>query len=263
MMVNHYFPDAWKSLLAEILGSGQPSAPRGQPILELMSKKIVVDMRYPVLTIPERKLNYRFMAAEADWILSGDDRVETIAPYNPNISKFSDDGVRFFGAYGPPILEQLDYVISKIEEDLDTRQAGLTIWRQNPPKTKDVPCTVAIFFNVRKDLVHTHVFMRSSDAWLGVPYDVFTFSMLTHLVCALINKRAKLPTVLRPGLLHLTAASSHLYEIHFDAASAMGEARSFSQHGTLVEMHTDSEYLMAKLRTVKDSRPGDPSRWWN
>lgn len=262
--MSHYFPIVWGNLLVEIMSNGQPSAPRGQPIKELMSKQIVVDMRRPVLNTAARKLSYRFMAAEAYWILSGDDRVETIAPYNPNIRKFSDDGVRFFGAYGPPIRDQLGFVVNKIEKDLDTRQAGLTIWRQNPPKTKDVPCTVAIFFNVRKDLLNAHVFMRSSDAWLGVPYDVFNFSMLAHLVCAHLNSRARIPTVLRPGLLYLTAASSHLYETNWAAVDELTRsAQILQQPITPSDLYVDPNMAMIRLGMLKDSKPGDSVRWWS
>ncbi len=261
--LDNYFPVVWGNLLVEIMSHGQQTAPRGQPIKELMSKQIVVDMRKPVLNTVARKLNYKFMAAEAYWILIGDDRVETIAPYNKNISKFSDDGEKFFGAYGPPIKDQLGYVVNKIEEDMDTRQAGLTIWRQNPPKTKDVPCTVAIFFNVRKDLINTHVFMRSSDAWLGVPYDVFNFSMLTHLVCGHLNSRARLPTILRPGLLYLTAASSHLYQTNWEAVDELTRtAEILHQPVTPTDLFVDPILLMIRLGMLKDSKPGETVRWW-
>ena len=72
------------------------------------------------------------MAAEALWILSGDNKVETIAPYNKNIKQFSDDGIIFQGAYGPRIISQLDYVIESLRKDRESRQAVLTIWNPNP-----------------------------------------------------------------------------------------------------------------------------------
>ena len=199
--------DVWKSTITGILLWGEGVSPRGKPTKELAQHTITVDMRHPVLTIKDRRLNYRFMAAEAFWILSGDDTVDGIALWNSRIAEFSDDGERFFGAYGPKIVSQLDYVINKLISDRDSRQAGLTIWRECPPPTKDVPCTIAAFANIRGGKVNIHVFMRSSDAWLGMPYDVFNFSMFGHLICAHLNNRGM---EVEPGALYLTAASTEL-----------------------------------------------------
>ena len=197
--IYNYFPHVWLQTLDDLVNHGHVVSPRGQETRELPQRTIVVDMNRPVLNIPERNLGYKFMAAEAYWILTGDYRVETIAPYSKAISQFSDDGVTFFGAYGPKITHQFQYVLNKLVEDPDTRQAGLTIWRENPPQTKDVPCTVAIFFSIRRGELNCHVFMRSSDAWLGVPYDVFNFSMLSHAVCGCLNASKLKDFALTPG----------------------------------------------------------------
>ena len=236
---------------------------------------IAVDMRRPVLLVPERKLSYQFMAAEAYWMLMGDDTVAGVAPWNKNISQFSDDGVKFFGAYGPKILDQLDYVVGKLLEDHDTRQAGLTIWREKPPKTKDVPCTVAMFFSLREGVdegvsaLEMNVFMRSNDVWLGTPYDVFNFSMVAHLVCCRLNQSNWLPgSDVAPGMLRLTAASSHLYDTHWEAAAALQpETALIRAHGTHEPetpegMWLDSTHLRQTLKNLRDSKPGDALRWW-
>lgn len=130
----------WIDLLWEIADSGSQVGPRGKGTLEILAKTTVVDMKMPVVTIPQRNLGYKFMAAEAHWILSGDNRVETIAPYSKQISRFSDDGVRFFGAYGPKVVDQLSYVVDCLVRDEASRQAVMTIWRERPGSTKDVPC---------------------------------------------------------------------------------------------------------------------------
>lgn len=256
------FSTAWQLHLAELLNKGRECSPRGKKILELPSMQLTVDMRKPVLTVAERKLSYKFMAAEAYWILTGDDRVETIEPYNPNISQFSDDGVKFFGAYGPPIKDQLGYVVNKLELDRDSRQAGLTIWRQNPPETKDVPCTVAIFFYIRGPELEAHVFMRSSDAWLGVPYDVFNFSMLSHYVCGHLNERGRLETLVMPGQLYLTMGSAHLYEQNFAAAHSAVRAPSTAQRPTPDAMALNSKACLELLEKLRHSAKGDDIRWW-
>lgn len=263
------FNTVWVRALEDVLKNGSIVSPRGQKTKEIMQRSIEVDMRHCVLTVPERKLSYQFMAAEAYWILSGDDKVSGIAPWNKHISQFSDNGVSFFGAYGPKIIKQIPYVVKKLCEDPDTRQAGLTIWRECPPKTKDVPCTIALFFNIRNGELNCNAFMRSSDLWLGLPYDVFNFSMLSYLICAELNAASLEDTfhpLVTPGALYLTAASSHLYEKNFEAAyNCIKNTQNWCDitNGTTPNLcFLDRETLMETLAILRDSKPGSSLRWW-
>lgn len=256
----------WTDLLVEAICNGEIVSPRGHRTRELIQKTVKVDMRSPVLMVPERRLSYKFMAAEAYWILSGDDTVEGIAPFNPNIGQYSDDGKRFFGAYGPKVMQQLPYVIDKLMEDPDTRQAGLTIWRESPPKTKDVPCTVAMFFNIRDGKLNANVFMRSSDIWMGLPYDVFNFSMIGHFVCAVFNEvnspDSGTVACIEPGDLYVTAASSHLYERNLKDATKCLTSCFKTQVDTPEILFKYPQVLMSALESLRHSSPGDAIRWW-
>jgi thymidylate synthase len=269
--VNHEhrktFNEAWAETLQVILSRGIDVSPRGKITRELPQHTITVDMRRPVLTVSLRKLSYPFMAAEAYWVLSGDDTVAGIAPWNKHIAGYSDDGEHFYGAYGPPIKEQLDYVTSTLLRDKDTRQAGLTIWRRCPLPTKDVPCTIAIFASLRREELNLHVFMRSNDAWLGLPYDAFNFSMLGHLITARVNAAYKAVNPksmdVTPGTLHLTAASSHLYQEdqHDARLCIMGDAPRMTLK-TPAFTYREEDRLMQLLQDLRDTRPGDSLRWW-
>jgi len=206
---------SWLQALQECLKNGKESAPRGKKIKELMAYQTVTPMEWPMMTVTERHLGYRFMAAEAAWILSGDNRVRTIAPYSKVISSFSDDGHFFNGAYGPMIREQLHSVIAALNNDADTRQAVLTIWRPNPAKSKDIPCTVSVQFLIRDGMLHVIDTMRSSDLWLGWPYDIFNFSMLARYVICHLKQKPEL------GVIVLQAGSAHLYEQNWLPAQAI------------------------------------------
>lgn len=269
--------DVWPSHVFDVLYKGREVSPRGKRTLELPMYTVQVDMRRPVLLVPERKLSYQFMAAEAHWILSGSNRVDGLAPWSKgdSVSRFSDDGETFFGAYGPKVLGQLDHVVAKLVEDADSRQAVLTIWRENPPPTKDVPCTVAMAFSIRapsptyvgapRRLLEASVFMRSNDVWLGTPYDVFSFSMVGHLVCARLNAALRPDDLVTPGPLRLCAASSHLYEENWAAAkqlAAQGRRDRRLEPRTPEDMFTSSTVLRTMLSAVRDTKPGDPLRWW-
>lgn len=211
--------EAWINLLEHVMECGMECAPRGLKIKEVLCYVSRVNMRYPVLTVPDRNIGHKFMSAEAAWILSGDNRVATIAPYSREIAKFSDDAYLFFGAYGPRVLDQLPHIVRTLGEDNDSRQAVMTIWRSNPPKTKDVPCTVAVQWFIRENTLHCVDTMRSSDAWLGWPYDIFNFTMLSGYVALYLRSVYKLE--LQLGSLTLCAASQHVYEPQWEAVRAL------------------------------------------
>ena len=201
----------WKGQLALLLGHGERKAPRELETIELCFTQTRVDMRHPVVLNPLRKMGYKFMCAEAAWILRGDNRVMSIEKYSKAISNFSDDGIWFRGSYGPPVLEQLQYVVNTLVDDPESRQAVLSIWRPRPGPSRDVPCTVSMQFMIRRDLLHCLVNMRSSDAWLGWPYDQFNFSCISAVVAAAYSKCRGHRPALQLGTLVTTMGSSHLY----------------------------------------------------
>jgi thymidylate synthase len=204
----------WRRNLRCVLNRGESATPHPGGIhngntLELIDFSSRIDMHFPVVTNRNRKLGYRFLAAEARWILNGDDRVATIEPYSPIIAKFSDDGERFFGAYGPRIADQMRYIVATLLADPHSRQAVATIWRPSPPKSKDIPCTVSVQFLIRDDQLFCIDTMRSSDLWLGWPYDVFNFSMLSASLVLVLREHGMKDLDL--GWLTVNAGSQHLY----------------------------------------------------
>lgn len=203
----------WLQMLEKVMESQNVVNPRGKTCREVLNYKSVVDMQFPIVTVRQRKLGYKFMAAEAYWILTGDNRVETIKPYSKAIETFSDDGKTFFGAYGPKVVDQLLYVVETLAKDQDTRQAVMTIWRENPPASKDIPCTVAVQFIIRNRRLNCIDNMRSSDAWLGWPYDVFNFTMLSYYI--ILTLSIDFGIHLLPGLLYMNCGSQHVYSENY------------------------------------------------
>lgn len=250
---------AYINLLRHLLLQNPTVSPRGMQIRELLAFQSIVDMANPMVTLAKRKVSEKFRYGEASWILSGDNRVSSIGPYNGIIAGFSDDGERFFGAYGPKVVDQISYVCQKIVQDQDTRQAVINIWRENPGLTKDVPCTLSLQFLVRGGLVNCVATMRSSDAWLGWVYDVFNFSMVSWLVCLHVRSMTKGAVRLLPGTLILTAGSQHLYERNVE------DAKGVLEDGTLVNLKVplppfaefeNPDAFIHTLRTLADAAAG-------
>jgi len=215
---------AWNKLLNAVL-AGVQSSPRNKKTIEILSYTSTIRMDSPVITIPERKMNYDFMCGEAHWILSGSNKVNDIEPFMKVIKKFSDNGIHFDGAYGPKVVEQLNYVCLTLLNDIDSRQAVLNIWRENPRPSKDIPCTLNLQFLIRDNELHCVANMRSSDAWLGWVYDVFNFSMISAWIAIYLRGYDGLRS-LKLGNLYLHAGSQHLYENNWETANEISRIRT-------------------------------------
>lgn len=205
------------ALLEYVVTAGEKISPRGMDTSEVRGMQVVLeDPLRCIVDIPVRKLNYHFMVAEWWWIAMGDNSVETIKHYCNEIEKFSDDGVTFYGAYGPRWRRQIANVVTNLKKDNSSRQAIVTIFRPDlydnhtfeTIATKDVPCTISMQYVIRNNKLETIVTMRSWDAYMGFPYDIFNFSRLAAMVAG------ELGVVL--GELMVQAGSLHLYARNFE-----------------------------------------------
>lgn len=199
----------WVGLLNNLVKFGRRASPRGLEVREIVSHQSIVQMEYPVVTNSVRRVGYRFMVAEAFWILSGRNDVAFMRKFSTHIESFSNDGVFFDGAYGPKVVDQLRYVCDCLAKDIDSRQAVIEIWRPNPRDSKDVPCTLSLQWLVRDGKIHCIDTMRSSDAWLGWPYDIFSFTALTAYITLMLRYRCERKIQL--GNIYLNAGSQHYY----------------------------------------------------
>lgn len=203
---------AWDDLLDRLYHSGKFVSPRGHTCRELCGVAITItDARNNLIVNSVRNLQYRFAVAEWLWIWYGRDDVETIARYNKHIAQFSDDSRIFNGAYGPRVRRRWNEVISLLTCDPDSRQAIIPIFGQaHSYHSKDVPCTLTLQLLARDGKLNTIVSMRSSDIWLGLPYDIFNFTMLQNIAAAQLH--------LEVGWFKMFLGSSHLYERDVDHA---------------------------------------------
>jgi len=204
-IIGNDFGRIWTILLQRLLTTGVFASPRGQATQELLNVHITLaDSRNNILASPRRNLNWRFAVAEWLWMIYGRNDLKVLTRHNKRMAEFSDDGETLAGAYGPPLKQQLTYIRYILKTAPTTRQAVLTIWHRNPLASKDIPCTISMQFLRRNSFLHLIVNMRSSDVWLGLPYDVFNFSMILNALAGETNATS--------GMLMLNIGSSHLYD---------------------------------------------------
>lgn len=244
--------EAWLDAICQ-LPLGATVSPRRMETREIVGASYSIWMTQPVLTVVSRVLSYEFMFAEAHWILTGDNRLESLIKYAPSYARFSDDGHTLRGAYGPNVINQLDYVHRILLADPDSRQAILSCWNKNPPPSKDIPCTLSLQFLMRSgglDIIHT---MRSSDIWLGFPYDFFSMVMIAAVVC--LKLRGKYPS-LNLGTYFFNAGSQHLYSHNFGAVDALnanaGRVTMFPCPVFHLCEFRNEQHLIDELRMMKD-----------
>ena len=223
----------WEQSLRKLM-NGTRVMPRGIPCYEITDAKLVLTHATNNLLVNSvRKLSPRFAVAEWLWIFFGHQDVATIARYSQRIKQFSDDGVSFNGTYGVPVIAQWRHTVDTLRRDPFSRQAVISIFRftdvtKYPEimqrwESKDIPCTLSLQYLLRDGQLDCIATMRSSDVWLGLPYDVFNFSMLQSIMAGELGVRV--------GQLSLNLGSFHLYESNCEkAAIVIGRHSEPSSH---------------------------------
>ena len=156
--------------------------------------------------------------AEFAWYLSKNRDKDFIMPYIAAYDREENQNNKILGAYGPKIFgasecrkSQYETVIEQIEKRVTTKQAYIAIsdsedYKFRAEKYHSPPCTIGLHFYVRNAKLNLTVYMRSNDAYLGLPHDLFCFTMLQELVSLRTN------TAL--GVYTHCVTSMHVYEIH-------------------------------------------------
>lgn len=200
-------------VLRHILKNGKLRAPRGDSTLD--AGFTVIELASPRQALPlglGREVNRNIAAAEAVQLIGGFAQPDLLTKAAPGFERYIDEG-KFHGAYGARISYQALNAVRKLQHDPQTRQAVITLWDpwlDNLEGKHDYPCTVMIQFEAEnRSLLHgswalnMNVVMRSNDAWLGLPYDMFQFGQLQFTVARALGWSV--------GCYRHTALSLHLY----------------------------------------------------
>lgn len=214
MEVNFETPsEAMPLLISHLLNKGHHIKPRGFGCYELDNVQINIARPWMIpLSVPGRRLNQFIGAVEAAQLVGQTSIPELVTDRVKAFHKFTDRGV-FHGAYGARISGRLDDLAKLLRKDRDTRQAVLTIYDSDVDlnaNKRDVPCTIAIQFLLRRGQLNMRVMMRSNDIWLGFPYDIVQFAALQAAVASDMH--------VPMGSYTHTVGSLHLYESDIEAA---------------------------------------------
>ena len=215
-----------------------------------------------------RKINLPFQLAECIWIFSGNNELNMIASYAPKWKEFSDDGITLHGAYGKRLrnwynLDQISNIENILKDSPLTRQAVLTIFDPSKDltvKTKDVPCNSILQFLIRDNKLNLIVYVRSQDLILGLPYDLFHWTIFQEYLSNLLD--------IELGEYITHYGSVHIYKHDFEKAVKIIQEGCIVDHPMNKMPKTERDifsklyYLESVIRKEKKIVSID-DEWWN
>ncbi|MDV6263889.1 thymidylate synthase [Rhodococcoides yunnanense] len=205
----------------ELVASGAKlSATRGST-LEIVGASLELENPLARLSLSESRRRLVSGLAELNWYLTGTSDTGTITHYIPIYANEIESDGSIRGAYGPRIFgngdnNQIRNIIELLKEKPHTRRAVVQIFDKSDiskgKRFKDIPCTTTMQFLLRDGCLSLIVTMRSNDAYLGLPHDIFVFTMIQEIVARSLNCEL--------GRYIHNVGSLHLYEERLDDVEA-------------------------------------------
>jgi thymidylate synthase len=210
-------------LLDQVLARGVRKTDRtGTGTLSIFGYQMRFDLQrgFPLLTT--KRVHTRSVIAELLWFISGSTNIKWLHEQGVTIwDEWADADGELGPVYGyqwrswptPDAghIDQLAAVISSIRSNPDSRRHLVSAW--NVADLADMalpPCHTMFQFYVADGRLSCQLYQRSADIFLGVPFNIASYSLLTHLVAQVCD--------LEPGDFVHTLGDAHLYLNHLDQA---------------------------------------------
>ncbi len=210
-------------LLQRILDEGTPKGDRtGTGTLSVFGHQMRFDLAqgFPVLTT--KKLHLRSIIHELLWFLSGDTNIRYLKENGVSIwDEWADENGDLGPVYGyqwrswpgpdGQSVDQISKLIEQIRRNPDSRR--LMVVAYNPAYVDQMalpPCHSLFQFYVANGRLSCQLYQRSADTFLGVPFNIASYALLTHMVAQQGD--------LDVGDFIWTGGDTHLYSNHLEQA---------------------------------------------
>ena len=175
---------------------------------------------FPLVTT--KKLHVKSIIYELLWFLRGDTNVKYLNDHGVTIwNEWADENGDLGPVYGKQwrswptpdggTIDQMKNVVAEIRRNPDSRRLIVTAW--NPAEIEGMalpPCHCLFQFNVADGALSCQLYQRSADVFLGVPFNIASYALLTVAVAQV--------TGLRPGTFIHSFGDTHLYLNHLEQA---------------------------------------------
>jgi len=210
-------------LMGRILAEGVRKQDRtGTGTLSVFGHQMRFDLAAGFPLVTTKKLHLKSIIHELLWFLSGDTNVRYLNERGVSIwDEWADERGELGPIYGRqwrswPVpgggtIDQIADAVDAIRRNPDSRRLVVTAW--NPAELDTMalpPCHCLFQFHVANGRLSCQLYQRSADVFLGVPFNIASYAMLTHMMCQ--------QTDFQPGEFIWTGGDCHLYTDHLEQA---------------------------------------------
>lgn len=219
-------------IMQRLITDGDYREGRNGGVYSLFGEQMRFDLSegFPLLTT--KRVHFKSVVVELLWFLRGDTNARWMEDQGVNIwREWGDPKTREMGriygavwrdwlpedqsgAFGSPYpVDQISEVIESLRIDPYSRRHIVTAWNPAEVKLRRMalpPCHVMFQFHVSKGRLNCHLYQRSADWFLGVPFNIASYALLTHLMAREVG--------LQPGEFIHSFGDLHLYANHIEAA---------------------------------------------
>jgi thymidylate synthase len=173
---------------------------------------------FPLITT--KKLHLRSIIIELLWFLQGSSNVQYLRDNSVTIwDEWADEHGELGPVYGVQwrswpaadgeTIDQISQVLDQIKQNPDSRRLIVSAWNVGDiPKMALPPCHLLFQFYVAQGKLSCQLYQRSCDIFLGVPFNIASYALLTHMVAQQCD--------LEVGDFVWTGGDCHVYSNHFD-----------------------------------------------
>ena len=210
-------------LMRTILDEGHYKADRtGTGTYSIFGYQMRFDLQkgFPLLTT--KKLHLRSIIYELLWFLQGDTNIQYLHDHGVSIwDEWADENGDLGPVYGKQwrsweapdgrVIDQITSLIEQIKRNPDSRRLLVSAW--NPADVDQMalpPCHTMFQFYVNNGELSCQLYQRSADVFLGVPFNIASYALLTMMVAQVCGLKAK-------DFVH-TFGDAHIYSNHVEQA---------------------------------------------
>lgn len=230
----------YHDLLRHILDKGTPKSDRtGTGTQSVFGYQMRFDLEEGFPLVTTKKLHLRSIIYELLWFLRGDTNVQYLQENGVRIwNEWADEQGNLGPVYGHQwrswqgadgrTHDQISELLHTIRHQPDSRRMVVSAWNVGDLDQMALsPCHCLFQFYVAEGRLSCQLYQRSADAFLGVPFNIASYALLTLMIARV--------TGLRPGEFIHTFGDLHLYNNHMDQA----REQLTRQPRTLPHMHLD------------------------
>ncbi|AAO27098.1 thymidylate synthase [Buchnera aphidicola str. Bp (Baizongia pistaciae)] len=210
-------------LLKKILKEGSNRKDRtGIGTLSVFGYHMEFNLKLGFPLITTKKCHFPAIVHELLWFLKGDTNIKYLNDHNISIwNPWADERGYLGPIYGEQwrswktkdgrVIDQIDNVIHLIKNNPNSRRIVVSSWNVGDlHKMALLPCHVLFQFHVVDHVLHCQLYQRSCDVFLGLPFNIASYSLLTHMIAQQCN--------LKVGNFIWTGGDVHLYKNHIKQA---------------------------------------------